>query len=169
MSIELCNFHNRLHVRSSFRIFKHRHKILRTTPLSIIRNPHAVCALMNVSRYEAGQILHCLFRSFYEHIHQSLLVLRLNCKDVDERNNFIVFRDCNHQVFFQYWHFRRSRYHTSGLKFLPDVHSSEPPRIQLRYVLVLRLKAALFTVGCMASLGCPVKSTESALVFFVID
>jgi hypothetical protein len=49
MSIELCNFHDGFHVRGSFRVFEHRLKILTATPLSVIRNSHAVCALWMVA------------------------------------------------------------------------------------------------------------------------
>ena len=101
MSIEFRNLHNGLHVRGSFRVFEHRFKILTPTPLSVIRNPHAVRALMNVSRYEPGQIPHRLFRSLYKHVHQSLLVLWFDGEDIYERYNVIVFRDCGHQFSLQ--------------------------------------------------------------------
>src|SRR5882724_9570855 len=101
MGIELRNLHNGLHVRGSFRVFEHRFKILTPTPLSVVRNPYIVCTLMNVSRYEAGQIPHRLLRSFNQHIHQSLLVLWLDGEDIYERDNIIFFRDYGHQISFQ--------------------------------------------------------------------
>lgn len=41
-------------------------------------------------------MLHRFFGGLDEHLDQSLLVLRLDGEDVNERGNLIVFRDCGH-------------------------------------------------------------------------
>jgi hypothetical protein len=82
------------HVGGGRWVYSHGIEVRTTLPLRVVHHVSAIDASVDVCRDESRYVLHENIRGFHQHVHQFLLVLRVDQENIHQCHRGLICADC---------------------------------------------------------------------------